>query len=203
MFWERFYNLCIDNGTKPNAVAKQLGFSSAVCTQWKQRGTTPKIEYLQKIAAYFGVSVDYLTGQPDPPNAAAPDGTVYYRPVFNSVSAGFGAYADSDVVRYEPLVITNPYDVENTICINVRGDSMYPDIPDGSTVVVRKQDTIESGQIGVVLVGDEGFVKRVEIGADFVRLISTNPEYPPRTLRGADLDNVRIVGRVQKLIRNL
>lgn len=70
MFWERFYNLCIDNGTKPNAVAKQLGFSSAVCTQWKQRGTTPKVEYLHKIAAYFGVSVDYLSGNSPEPSAA-------------------------------------------------------------------------------------------------------------------------------------
>lgn len=207
MFWERFYNLCIDNGTKPGAVVREIGLSNALPTQWKKGSQQPSYKNLCKIAAYFGVSVDYLTGSsplPDTSNVITPDGgTVHYRPVFNSVSAGFGAYADSDVVRYEPLVITNPYDVENTICINVRGDSMYPDIPDGSTVVVRKQDTIESGQIGVVLVGDEGFVKRVEIGADFVRLISTNPEYPPRTLRGADLDNVRIVGRVQKLIRNL
>lgn len=83
MFWERFYSLCIDNGTKPNAVAKQLGFSSAVCTQWKQRGTTPKFEYLYKIAAYFGVSVDYLSGNspdisPTDPNAAykMPDSAV-------------------------------------------------------------------------------------------------------------------------------
>ena len=79
MFWERFLSLCTENDTKPNAVAKQLGFSSAVCTQWKQRGTTPKIEYLSKIADYFGVSVDYLAGNspykmpPEPktdPNAA-------------------------------------------------------------------------------------------------------------------------------------
>lgn len=74
MFWERFYNLCIDHGTKPNAVVKQLGFSSAVCTQWKQRKTTPKVEFLRKIADYFGVSVDYLSGNspykmPETPSA--------------------------------------------------------------------------------------------------------------------------------------
>lgn len=207
MFWERFYNLCIDNGTKPNAVAKQLGLSSAVCTQWKQRGTTPKVEYLHKIAAYFGVSVDYLAGRsplPDTSNVTTPDGdTVHYRPVFNSVSAGFGAYADSDVVGFMPLIISNPYDVDNTICINVRGDSMYPKIEDGDTIVVRKQDTLQNGEIGVIRFGDEFFVKRVEFEKNALRLISINPEYAPRLIKGSDLDQAEIVGKVVKIVKDL
>lgn len=61
MFWERFYSLCIERGTKPNPVAKKLGFSSAICTKWKN-GSTPNSEALTKIANYFDVSVDYLVG---------------------------------------------------------------------------------------------------------------------------------------------
>ncbi|MBQ6946357.1 MAG: helix-turn-helix domain-containing protein [Ruminococcus sp.] len=60
-FWETFYNLCESHGTKPNAVAKKLGFSTAVCTLWKN-GSIPSGERLLLIANYFNVSTDYLLG---------------------------------------------------------------------------------------------------------------------------------------------
>lgn len=62
MFWEIFYNLCIKNGTKPNAVCKELNLSNATSTHWKN-GTMPKGDVLIKIADYFGCSVDYLLGR--------------------------------------------------------------------------------------------------------------------------------------------
>lgn len=62
-FWEMFYNLCIENGTRPNTVAKELGFSSAVCTQWKKGQQKPSVEKIAKIAEYFNVSTDYLLGK--------------------------------------------------------------------------------------------------------------------------------------------
>lgn len=60
-FWEQFYNLCQINGTKPNPVAKELGFSSATVTQWKN-GSVPSSKSVSKIAEYFNVSTDYLLG---------------------------------------------------------------------------------------------------------------------------------------------
>lgn len=61
-FWERFYDLCISKGTKPNTVAKELGFSSAVCTQWKKGAQKPSAKKVSMLAEYFGVSTDYLLG---------------------------------------------------------------------------------------------------------------------------------------------
>lgn len=59
-FWEKFYDLCLTHNTKPNPVAKELGFSSATCTQWK-KGSIPSSKTISKISEYFGVSADYLT----------------------------------------------------------------------------------------------------------------------------------------------
>lgn len=208
MFWERFYNLCIDNGTKPNAVAKQLGFSSAVCTQWKQRGTTPKIEYLQKIAAYFGVSVDYLTGGAPSSDTLEPLPTVntYQIPVFESVSAGFGAYADDRICGYMPLFITSDAEARETICVRVRGSSMYPRIEDGALIQVHKQDYADNGQIVVMLIdGEEAVVKRYfcDTARAVVRLESYNPEYPPRVFRGAEIERLKILGVAKRVITDL
>lgn len=43
------------------AVAKDLGFSSTVFSDWKSGKSMPKTDKLLKIASYFGVSVDYFT----------------------------------------------------------------------------------------------------------------------------------------------
>lgn len=61
-FWESFYFLCEKHNTKPNAVAKELGFSTAICTKWKN-GSDPSGKSIAKIAEYFNVSTDYLLGQ--------------------------------------------------------------------------------------------------------------------------------------------
>ena len=62
-FWDRFYELCIKNGTRPNPVAKELGISSGAVTKWKN-GSIPDSDMLIKISGRFNVSIDYLlTGE--------------------------------------------------------------------------------------------------------------------------------------------
>lgn len=61
-FFTRFHDLCRQQGTSPNAVGKLLGIPSGSITAWKQ-GTAPRPATLHKLAAHFGVSVDYLLGK--------------------------------------------------------------------------------------------------------------------------------------------
>lgn len=63
MFWERFYDMCIEKNTKPNPVAKEIGISSGVISKWKTTGALPSGETLIKIADYLDCSVDYLLGR--------------------------------------------------------------------------------------------------------------------------------------------
>lgn len=44
-------------------VAKETGVTTATFTSWKQGKYTPKQDKLQKVADYFGVTVDYLMGR--------------------------------------------------------------------------------------------------------------------------------------------
>lgn len=64
MFWETFETLCFQLDKTPNAVCKDLGFSSATATHWKH-GKIPGATSLEKIALYFDVSIDYLLGKTD------------------------------------------------------------------------------------------------------------------------------------------
>ena len=63
IFWDNFYSLCVQRGTKPNPVAKEIGISSGIVTKWKSTGTLPNGETLIKIADYLDCSVDYLLGR--------------------------------------------------------------------------------------------------------------------------------------------
>ncbi len=76
MFYDRFIELCKESGKSPSAVAKELGLNNSSSTAWK-RGSTPKSETLQKLANYFGVSVDYLLGVGQRVSATAPNRRVY------------------------------------------------------------------------------------------------------------------------------
>lgn len=60
MYWEPFDNLCKDNHVSYAEVARQTDISKATISAWKKGEYTPKADKLQKIAAYFNVSMDYF-----------------------------------------------------------------------------------------------------------------------------------------------
>ena len=69
----------------------------------------------------------------------------------------------------------------NHYLLRVQGDSMNADdIGDGDVVVVRQQETAEDKEILVVQVPSGGAViKRLERTVDGLRLLSSNPAFPP------------------------
>lgn len=129
---------------------------------------------------------------------------IYMIPVFENVSAGFGAYACSDVADYIPLYISNRAEVPDTIAIRVKGNSMYPKIENGDTIVVHKQCSVDSGSIAVVLLdSEEALVEKVEYGANWIDLISINPEYPVKHFEDEDVLRLNVIGLVKKIVKNL
>lgn len=58
--YEIFEKLLKERGVTAYRVAKETGVTTATLTSWKQGKYTPKPEKLQKIADYFGVTIDYL-----------------------------------------------------------------------------------------------------------------------------------------------
>lgn len=61
--YEMFQKLLDERGATAYQVSKATGISTGSLTDWKKGRSSPKIENLQKIADYFGVSLDYLCGK--------------------------------------------------------------------------------------------------------------------------------------------
>lgn len=64
-FYDTFVGLCNKEGKTPSKVAAEIGISKSAVSRWKNGGgaTDP---VLMKLADYFGVSVNYLTGNNRP-----------------------------------------------------------------------------------------------------------------------------------------
>lgn len=209
-----------------------LGLSKNAFTNWKGGFSNSYLKYLPQIADFLGVSVDTLCGReekktykvqdlifmgdiaPKPQKelnikipkelTIVPQTQTYNIPIYESVAAGFGTSAIDYIVGYMPMFIKNPADAENMMCIKVQGDSMFPKIENGDTIAVLKQDSVDSGTIAVVLIDNEdGLVKKVTYGADWIELISINPMYPPMRFEGAEVQRIRVVGRVTQIIKNV
>ena len=83
--------------------------------------------------------------------------------------------------------------------LRVRGDSMIEDgIHDGDLILIKKQETAETGQTVVALVEGEATVKKFYRRGKQVELRPANPEMKPITVAA---DKVKIQGVVIGLMR--
>ena len=102
-------------------------------------------------------------------------------------AAGNGEYLFDDVPT---RTIEVPKDLakDADFVIGVNGDSMQPTFSDGDKVLVKKQDTIKIGEVGIFIDGNDCYIK--EKGKNC--LVSHNKEYGiiPGT------DTMRCVGKV-------
>ncbi len=64
--YEIFLKLLDEKGVTAYKVGKETGIASSTFTDWKTGRSVPKQEKLQKIADYFGVSLDYLMTGKEP-----------------------------------------------------------------------------------------------------------------------------------------
>ncbi len=94
------------------------------------------------------------------------------------------------------------------VLVLVKGDSMAPAIPDGALVLVHAiENQLSQPGIYAFTRDGEAFVKRLlptNIGADgrpqAVLLLSDNPAYPPVSLSGSAMNDLRVVGRVRAVL---
>lgn len=184
---------------------KIVGVTDKAVSSWETGAKAPRMGVIQKISDYFNINKSAILDDPIESNATIlPQEKIRMIPVYESVSAGFGAYADNYILEYIPLFISSDEEAHNTLCIKVQGNSMYPKIEDGDSIQVLKQDWCEPGQVAIVLIdGENAVVKKVEYDKSCITLLSFNPEYAPRVFKGAERDRLKILGIVRKVIKDI
>lgn len=178
-------------------VATRLGIDRTTYAKYESGASEPNFEMLAALTALFEVPTDLLLGKTLIPTA---NGGLRI-PVLGDVAAGIPIEAVTDIVDYEEIDAAMAATGE-FFGLRIKGASMEPRMREGDVVIVRKQDSAQTGDTVVVLVnGDSATVKKIKIGSDGVSLIPTNPAYDVQFYSAADVERlpVRVIGRVVEL----
>ena len=90
-----------------------------------------------------------------------------------SPSAGVGNYLPDDIDESAIMVPDTPKTRKADYVLKVDGKSMEPEYMDGDLVLVKKQDQVDIGEVGIYLVDGEALIKEAQNGY----LHSLNPEF--------------------------
>ena len=190
--------LRLKRGITQSELAKLCSVHQTAVSQWEKGRTLPDKQTLLKLSDIFGVSVDFLIGKGEP---SVKKNLV---PVLGYVRAGSPIEAHEEILEYveipDGMAATGEY-----FGLKVKGDSMTPKICPDDTVIIRRQDYIESGEVGVVLIGNmDATVKKVIKKGTSLTLVPFNSSYEPMIFTPEEIVTlpVRIIGKVVELRRS-
>lgn len=178
---------------------------------YKSRSSIAKIESGQndilqsKIKAFaeaLHTTPAHLMGweESDKPNKVKKKGVKI--PVLGKVAAGIPIEAIEEIEDYEEIT-EEEASKGDYFALKIQGESMEPKFSNGDIVIVRQQDDIESGEIGVIIVdGLDATVKKVIKQEEGILLVATNQAvYQPKFYGNETIRDlpVKILGKVVEL----
>lgn len=179
-------------------VATFLGVDRTTYVKYENGVSEPDNDTLVKLAELFNVSVDYLLGRETNDIYTAIGAMPVKKiklPVLGNVACGEPIYANEELEGYVYI----DEDIGADFCLRAQGDSMVnARIFDGDILYIKKQDMVDDGEIAVVLIEDEATVKRVYYDREnnTITLMPENPTYKMMRYSGAQLNQIRILGKV-------
>lgn len=158
----------------------------------------PSQEILKKLAKPLGISYEEILKAagyyiPSSIPDSYPVGEFTKVPIYGEIRAGNPTLAQEEIIGYE-YIPSDELRGGEYFYLRVKGDSMInARIQDGDLVLVRKQPTLEDGQIGVFLIDNEATIKRFRRQGNMAILMPENPAYRPILV---PLENLTIIGEV-------
>ena len=185
-------------GVYQKDVASYLGVERTTYVKYERGDTEPSFETLCKLADYFNVSVDEILGRKTNNDLYALENVIPLHtkkvPLLGNIACGEPIFTNEE--HGEFILTSDSRDVD--FCLRAQGDSMIgARIYDGDIVFVHQQESVEDGEIAVVLIGDEATLKRVRYDreAGFLSLFPENPQYKTMHFSGEELEQIRILGK--------
>lgn len=187
-------------GKTQKEIADAVGAAPSTVHAWLQGTRYPRIDKIEALAALFGIQKSDLIEdpalRPDPftsiPNLLPLE--VKKFPLLGEIACGEPVLADEHI----EIFVAAGADLHADFCLRAKGDSMIgARIHDGDIVFVRKQDTVEDGEIAAVLIEGEATLKRVyyDREANTLSLYAENPLFKTMHFSGPRLDQIRILGK--------
>ena len=191
-------------GVSRNQMCDALGVKYTTLTDWVKAKSYPRIDKIELMANYFGVSKSDLVEEKDASTKPRTYKCIKI-PVFGTVAAGTPIDAIENILGYEDI----PEEWEkygDYFALVIKGDSMFPDIHDGDRVIVKNQSVVENGEIAIVCVnGETATCKRIQRYEKELCLISLNPSYETMRFTPEEVNSlpITIMGKVVEVRRKV
>ena len=176
---------------------------------------TPTLPMLKKIANGMGISVDELLAAADEfdidlSNKSTSQSKNIYPlpptktyPVIGAIACG----TPIEAVQEYSETLTFPDEVGADVLLRCEGNSMTPTYQDGDFVFIRRQPTVENGQIAAVYVKDgsewdvtlKKFITYPE--KNMVILRALNSDYPDIIFSGSERECLEVYGLAVAIYR--
>lgn len=182
-----------EHGKTHQAVANEVGVSLSTYYRWLSgESIMLKKGTIDKLSNVLNYDIDMLLSQGN-----------RIKPIAGFVKAGYDLLADENIEGYIELGQADAK--KGDYFLRICGDSMVGShIYDGDLVYVKKSETINSGQIGIVLVGDEVTIKKVYYKDNLMILEASNPKYESKFFSKKEVEElpVKVMGVVRFVRRD-
>lgn len=197
----RIKNLREELNMTQQELADKLKGAKSTVAMYEKGNRKPSLEVLVKLSEIFDCSIDYLLGKTDvrKPIENINNPKKYYMcPVYGRISAGQPNWAEECIegrlpIDIELMNIVNP---EECFFLRVNGESMNKEIQNGAYALIRKTDSVDDGDIAVVLVnGYDATLKVFNRQGNFILLepMSTDSSFKTQVY-GKDTE-IKIIGK--------
>lgn len=195
---DRIHALRIDKGLTLEDIGRAAGVAKSTVRKWESGDISSiRTDKVQRVAAALNTTLEYLL------NGVTSDTVYDFKniepipqskpiPVIGNIACGAPIFADENFEGYAELDARVNADFALRCC----GDSMInAHIFDGDLVFIRKQPTVENGEIAAVIIDQEATLKRVYKYPNRIELRPENPLFPVLQYEGAELEAIQIIGK--------
>lgn len=183
------------SGLSLEELGNRIGVGKSTVRKYENALIRVSRDRLEDISNALGIDVTLLYGE------EIQDDVVDV-PLYGAISCGNGSVIYEEQEGY----ITSPkswVDKGIYFYLTAKGDSMIgARIHEGDLLLIKKQDEIENGEIGAVVIDEECVLKRIYKNEKSFTLVSENQNYAPINFNPTTDKNIKIIGKLEKAITN-
>lgn len=200
---DRLIQVLREKNITPKELSEKTGIPKSSISQYMSGYAKPKQDRIYLISKALDINPTWLLGYDVDINIVKQNEGIGVKiPILGTVIAGIPVTAVEDIIGYEEIN-EKMARCGDYFALEIKGDSMEPKMSKGDIVIVKQQNTVENGQIAIVLVnGDEATVKKVRFRDNGIELIAFNSYvYEPHFYSAKEIEElpVKIIGRVVEL----
>ncbi|WP_337969719.1 LexA family protein [Virgibacillus salexigens] len=204
MYGKKLKELRLIEGWTQQEVATKLGVSKQTYNHYENEKRKPGLEMIKKLAEVYQVNLDRVFGNisetPTKVNEKEAEyvtNEIEYLPIVGQIACGPTKVAYEDIEGYE-VVPKDWIRGGEFFFLRANGDSMInARINHGDKLLIRRQNSVENGEIAAVMINDEATLKKVYKSDDTLILQAENSKYEPIFVKEGD---IRIIGKLKKAI---